>query len=172
MGLGEEHPQSYHTYMKEHLFSNIDIQLQHTYLPEGTAKDLSKECQHYDRLIEKLGGIDLQLLGIGQNGHIGFNEPGTSFESRTHGIDLLESTRQANARYFSNVNEVPRHAITMGIRSIVESKEILLLASGKKKSSVLRRLLEGNVTEDFPASILTTHPQVTLIADESALSQI
>ncbi|GGF20078.1 glucosamine-6-phosphate deaminase 1 [Halobacillus andaensis] len=171
VGLNEDHPQSYHMYMKEHLFSQIDVQPQHTYLPDGTAKDLSKECQHYDQLIEKLGGIDLQLLGIGQNGHIGFNEPGTSFESRTHVIDLMESTRKANARYFSNVNEVPHHAITMGIRSIVESKEILLLASGKKKSSALSRLLEGNVTEEFPASILTRHPQVTLIADEAALSK-
>ncbi|WP_082232405.1 glucosamine-6-phosphate deaminase [Halobacillus massiliensis] len=170
VGLADDHPQSYHTYMDEHLFQHLDIPASHTHLPRGLAEDLDGECKRYDQVIKQLGGIDLQLLGIGQNGHIGFNEPGTSFNSRTHVVELTESTRKANARYFSNKDDVPTHAITMGIQSIMESSEILLIASGKKKAEAILRLVEDEITEDFPASVLKRHPNLTLIADYEAMS--
>ncbi|MCP3030939.1 glucosamine-6-phosphate deaminase [Halobacillus sp. A1] len=170
IGLSGDHPQSYRMYMENHLFKHIDIPAHQTYLPDGTAENLMKECQRYDQLIENMGGVDLQLLGIGQNGHIGFNEPGTPFNSRTHIIDLMESTRKANSRYFPTLESVPEQAITMGIQSIFESKEILLLASGQKKAEAIYKLLEGKISEDFPASILRNHLNVTLIADAAALS--
>ncbi|WP_173918357.1 glucosamine-6-phosphate deaminase [Halobacillus sp. Marseille-Q1614] len=171
VGLADDHPQSYHMYMHEHLFKYLDIPASQTHLPDGLAKDLDGECARYDKLIEQLGGVDLQLLGIGQNGHIGFNEPGTLFNTRTHVETLTESTRKANARYFSNQSDVPTHAITMGIQSIFQSREILLLASGIKKAEAIRRLIEGDVTEDFPASILKNHANLTVIADREALSK-
>ena len=133
-GLHPDDENSYMTYMKRHLFDHIDLPSDQYFLPNGAASHLEEECLRYDQLIEDLGGIDLQLLGIGQNGHIGFNEPGTSFDSKTHVVHLDENTRQANARYFSSIDEVPTHAITMGIASILSSKKILLLASGKSKA--------------------------------------
>lgn len=148
----------------------MDLPIQQTYLPDGMAKNLAEECLRYDELIYNIGGIDLQLLGIGLNGHIGFNEPGTSFQSNTHVVELMDSTRKANARYFSSINDVPTHAITMGIQSIFNSKKILLLASGHKKANAIERLLNGKVNEDLPASILKNHENITLIADREALS--
>lgn len=172
VGLAENHPQSYRMYMNEHLFKHVDLPIQQTYLPNGMAKDLAEECLRYDERIQNLGGIDLQLLGIGENGHIGFNEPGTSFQSNTHVIELMDSTRQANARYFSSTEEVPTHAITMGIQSIFKSKKIILAASGHKKANAIEQLLTGVVTEQLPASILKTHEDITLIADCEALSSV
>ncbi|MGG2945150.1 glucosamine-6-phosphate deaminase [Bacillus safensis] len=167
-GLDPEHENSYMTYMKRHLFDHIDIPDDQYFLPNGNAAHLEKECLRYDQLIEAVGGIDLQLLGIGQNGHIGFNEPGTPFNSKTHVVQLDENTRQANARYFSSIDEVPTHAITMGIASILSSKKILLLASGKSKAKVIQYLEQAEIHPDFPASALKLHEDVTVLIDREA----
>ncbi|GAC91473.1 glucosamine-6-phosphate isomerase [Anoxybacillus flavithermus NBRC 109594] len=172
IGLDATHPNSYRHYMHEQLFRFLDIPFSQTHIPNGCAPLLEEECARYEQLIEQCGGIDLQLLGIGQNGHIGFNEPGTSFASTTHVVRLSESTRKANARFFSSADEVPMHAITMGIATIMKSKQIVLLASGKRKAWAVSRLLEGEVTTDIPASILKTHPNVIMIADDEALSLV
>ena len=172
IGLSGNHPNSYCHYMKENLFNHIDIPLENTHIPSGKAADLDGECQAYDEKIHSEGGIDLQVLGIGSNGHIGFNEPGTSFDSPTHIVELTPSTREANARYFDSIEEVPSHAITMGIASILKSKEILLLASGHSKQDAMKKLVEGKISEDFPASVLNRHSNVTVIADEEALSLV
>jgi glucosamine-6-phosphate deaminase len=171
-GLSGDDPNSYHYYMNDSLFKHIDILKLNTHLPKGVSHNLENECAEYDKMIKKIGGIDLQVLGIGQNGHIGFNEPGTSFETYTHVVKLAESTRQANARYFDTINDVPTNAITMGIASIMKSKEILLLVSGEVKAEALDKLLNGEITEEFPASILQKHPHVTIIADQKALSSV
>ncbi|WP_442596232.1 glucosamine-6-phosphate deaminase [Neobacillus sp. D3-1R] len=170
VGLSSENLNSYHYFMRDHLFDHIDIPVENYHLPNGLAKIPANECERYEQLIESLGGIDLQLLGIGRNGHIGFNEPGTSFLSRTHVVRLTESTRQANARYFPSLEEVPTEAITMGIATIMNSKKILLLVSGKHKANILQQLFYGPLDERIPASILKTHPHVTIIADEEAVS--
>lgn len=167
-GLNPEHENSYMTYMKHHLFDHIDLPQDQYFLPNGNAAHLEKECLRYDQLIEAVGGIDLQLLGIGQNGHIGFNEPGTPFNSKTHVVQLDENTRQANARYFSSIDEVPTHAITMGIASILSSKKILLLASGKSKAKVIQYLEQAEIHPDFPASALKLHEDVTVLIDREA----
>ncbi|OIJ22391.1 glucosamine-6-phosphate deaminase [Anaerobacillus alkalidiazotrophicus] len=172
VGLAPNDPNSYHYYMNKSLFDHVDIQPSNTNIPNGVARDLMEECVQYDYLIKKSGGIDLQILGIGQNGHIGFNEPGTSFDSGTHIVKLDDSTINANARYFNRLQDVPTHAITMGIQSILQSKEIILMVSGEEKSNALQRLLNGEVTEEFPASALKNHPNVYIIADEKALSSV
>jgi glucosamine-6-phosphate deaminase len=172
IGLSSEDPNSYRSFMNEQLFNHIDVPIENTHVPHGDAKDPQQECAEYEALLKKHGGVDLQILGIGGNGHVGFNEPGTSFQSETHIIELAESTRRANARFFNSLEEVPTQAITMGIASIMQSKEILLLVSGEKKSQALKQLLEGDVGEHFPASVLKTHPNVTIIADEAALSEV
>jgi glucosamine-6-phosphate deaminase len=172
IGLDSNDPNSYHYYMDQSLFAHININKEQTYLPNGTADSLDKECTRFDKMIETLGGIDLQILGIGQYGHIGFNEPGTSFSSGTHVVALEESTRQANARYLDSIDEVPTHAITMGIATIMKSKEILLLISGEEKAETLKKLIHGEITEEFPASILKKHNNVTIIADQKALSGV
>lgn len=169
IGISSEHEQSYHFYMKKRLFDHIQIPPENTYLPDGQAEDLEEECKRYDERIESLGGIDLQLLGIGVNGHIGFNEPGTPFDSKTHIVELSESTRKANARFFNTLEEVPKKAITMGIETIMKSKKILLLASGLKKAPIIRKLFQEGITEEIPASVLKKHENVVLIADEEAL---
>ncbi|MEK4883595.1 glucosamine-6-phosphate deaminase [Bacillus sp. FSL W8-0223] len=172
IGISSEHEQSYHFYMKKRLFDHIQIPPENTYLPDGQAEDLEEECKRYDERIESLGGIDLQLLGIGVNGHIGFNEPGTPFDSKTHIVELSESTRKANARFFNTLEEVPKKAITMGIETIMKSKKILLLASGLKKAPIIRKLFQEGITEEIPASVLKKHENVVLIADEEALSLV
>lgn len=172
VGLPKENKNSYHYYMHENLFQHIDIQPENVHIPNGMAEDLEQECMTYDRLISK-NKIDIQILGLGLNGHIGFNEPGTSFKSRTHIVKLDQSTRKANARFFQSIDEVPTKAITMGIETIMESKKILLLVSGKKKADALARLLgNSDISEEFPASILRQHNDVTVIADEEALKKI
>lgn len=170
-GLRPDDPNSYHTYMENHLFRYVDIPSDQRFLPDGNAASLVEGRAGYDRLIDKLGGIDLQLLGIGRNGHIGFNEPGTPFDIGTHVVTLTESTRQANARFFGSMQEVPEQAVTMGIGTIVKSKAILLLASGQSKAEAMSRLLSVSEPDiDFPASALVNHPNVTVIADAAALS--
>ena len=169
IGLAKDDPNSYYHYMDENLFKHINISPEHTHIPSGMNLDLQAVCNEYESKILEQGGIDLQLLGIGSNGHIGFNEPGTSFQAKTHVVDLTPSTREANARYFNKFEEVPTQAITMGIQTIFKSKEILLLISGKEKQEAMANLLNGDVTESFPASILKQHPNATVIADEEAL---
>lgn len=172
IGLPTSNPNSYRYFMNSELFNHLDIPLENTHLPNGTADDISRECQRYEQLIKDLVDIDLQLLGIGRNGHIGFNEPGTAFNSRTHVVKLAESTRKANARFFKAINEVPTHAITMGIASILDSREIILLASGSAKAEAIQQLVNGEPNEQFPASTLKLHSNVTIIADEDALSLV
>lgn len=170
VGLSGDNPQSYRYFMDEKLFNHIDIPKSHTHVPKGDAADLNKQCADYETLIQEHGGVDLQILGIGGNGHIGFNEPGTSFASKTQVMELAPSTIEANARYFNSPEEVPGLAITMGIATIMNSKEILLLISGETKREALSRLLhDDEITENFSASILKNHPHVTIIADKAAL---
>ncbi|MBM4761028.1 glucosamine-6-phosphate deaminase [Bacillus sp. B15-48] len=169
IGLSGEHPQSYRYFMNEQLFNHIDIDKANTFVPLGDTENPQQQCVDYENRLKEHGGIDLQILGIGSNGHIAFNEPGTSFQSETHIIELTASTREANARFFDSIDEVPTHAITMGIASIMRSKEILLLISGEGKREALSQLIHGEATEDFPASVLKNHPNVTIIADEAAL---
>jgi glucosamine-6-phosphate deaminase len=169
VGLPADHPNSYHYFMRTNLFDHLDFSEGNHFIPEGLAKDLDAACQDYEERIHS-NPIDLQLLGIGQNGHIGFNEPGTPFNSTTHRVQLTRSTRKANARFFDHFNEVPKEAITMGISSILQSKEIILLASGSNKAEAIYRLLKGPITEAFPASALNKHDKVTIIADREALS--
>ncbi|MGJ9385529.1 glucosamine-6-phosphate deaminase [Salipaludibacillus sp. CF4.18] len=171
IGLSGEHPNSYRYFMNEQLLNHVDLNKSNTHVPLGDTENPGQQCSHYEQLLKEHGGVDLQILGIGSNGHIGFNEPGTSFQSETHIIELTPSTREANARFFTSLEEVPTHAITMGITSIMRSKEILLLISGDSKQDALSQLLQGAINENFPASILRTHPCVTIIADEAALGK-
>ncbi len=168
IGVPKKDLHSYHYFMCEKLFEHIDLPLDQTHIPDGTAKDVSEEGKRYEQFIREHGGIDLQVLGIGQNGHIGFNEPGSSFDSRTHIIELAESTRKANSRFFASIDDVPTHAITMGIATILDSREIFLLVSGTAKAEALARLMNGEVSEQFPASALKMHQNVTIFADEEA----
>jgi len=170
IGLPANDQNSYAYYMKKHLFNHIDIPMEQTHIPSGVTPDNEAECEQYETIIHSLGGVDLQLLGIGENGHIGFNEPGTSFQSKTSVVKLSESTRAANSIYFNSLHEVPTHAISMGISTILKSKQILLLISGKKKAEVLYRFLTEDIKEDLPVSILKKHKNVIIIADREALS--
>ncbi len=170
VGLDGNDPNSYRYFMDHQLFNHIDIDKNNTFIPDGTAENIEEECKNYEALINKFGGIDLQILGIGRNGHIGFNEPGSPFNSRTQYIRLAESTRQANSRFFPSLDDVPTHAITMGIGTILEAKEILLLISGKGKQEAVRRLFTEEPNEDFPASAIKTHPKVFVFVDEDALA--
>ena len=170
IGLPKEDPNSYYYYMKEKLFDPLKLSPEQTFLPDGRATDIEKECETYDQIIKDKGGIDLQLLGVGVNGHIAFNEPGTSFSSRTHEVRLAESTREANSRFFSSMDDVPTHAITMGIGSILEAKEIVLIANGTNKSEAIQQLVEGKQSEDWPITALQSHDHVTVIVDEEAAS--
>lgn len=163
IGLPTNHPMSYQVYMENHLFQHVNVPPNQTHLPNVHQENLQQACKNYDEEIQRAGGIDWQLLGIGQNGHIGFNEPGTSFSSRTHIVKLTEETRQANARFFSRPGDVPQQAMTMGIQTILEAKEIVLLAFGKSKKRAVAELQNGSISEEFPASILRTHPNVTVI---------
>ncbi|QGG54003.1 glucosamine-6-phosphate deaminase [Lysinibacillus pakistanensis] len=163
VGLDRKSPASYWTFMHEQLFNHVDIKEENIHLPNGKAEDLAEECVAYDARIKEAGGIDLQLLGIGVNGHIGFNEPGTPFESLTNIVELTESTRTENAIYFDDPKNVPTHAITMGIQSIMNAKEIVLIAFGEKKLEAIERLKSGIINEDFPASQLLNHQNVTVI---------
>lgn len=162
-GLSPENTQSYRYFMNEHFFSHINIKVENTHVPNGLAANLEEECLRYEKLITDLGGIDLQLLGIGHNGHIGFNEPGHSFEKTTHVVELNETTRKANARFFDGIEDVPQKAVTMGIKSIMQSKKILLVANGPDKQDIIQKALFGPVTPDVPASILQFHPDVTVV---------
>lgn len=173
VGLSPEHPCSYRHYMNEHLFTKVDINLRNTYLPDGTASDLRAECERYESAIHERGGIDLQLLGIGHDGHIGFNEPLSALRSRTRDKLLTQSTLQANAPMFGGDPErVPHRAITMGVGTILESKRCVMLSTGASKASILARATEGAITSMVTASALQLHPRCTVIVDEDAASQL
>ncbi|HEX7709277.1 MAG TPA: glucosamine-6-phosphate deaminase [Thermoanaerobaculia bacterium] len=162
VGVEPEHPASYASYMRTHLFDHVDIQLSNVHIPHGTATDLDLECRNYEEAIREARGIDLMFLGLGRNGHIGFNEPGTPFNARTRVVELTESTRRANAAWFEDGN-VPSHAITMGIETILDSRRIILLAAGDGKSEAIERLRDGEISENFPASALRLHPDVLVL---------
>ena len=162
-GVPPEHPASYYSYMKQHLFDHVDIDADHTHIPHGTAPDPAAECRRYEEELREHGGLALTFLGLGRNGHIGFNEPGTPFHSRTRVVELTQSTRHANADLFPG-GHVPTHALTMGIGTILESRRIVLLAAGAGKEAAIARLRSGEVSEDFPASALHTHPDAIVLS--------
>lgn len=162
-GLDTKHPQSYRYFMDNNLFDHINIDKSRTFVPDGTAEDIDGECAAYDARIKNLGGIDLQLLGIGENGHIGFNEPDEVFIKEVHKVQLKSSTIAANSRFFNDISEVPTSAITMGMGAIMAAKKILLIASGDKKRDIVKRAIEGPITPKVPASLLQLHPDVTVI---------
>lgn len=171
-GLDVNDDQSYHYFMKRNLFDGIDIKEKNIHILNGKAEDVDVECQTYEKNIQKCGGIDLQLLGIGDNGHIGFNEPDEKFGVLTRLVDLDEATIKANARFFDSISEVPTQAISMGIKTIMHSKKILLLASGENKAEAIYSMVKGDVTPEIPVSILQLHPDVVLILDEAAASML
>lgn len=168
IGLGPEDPNSYRFYMEEHLFSKIDMPANHINMPNGMAVSPEKECQAYEDKIQAAGGIDIQVLGIGRNGHIGFNEPSVDFKTGTHVVNLDDKTIQDNARFFENIDDVPKQAISMGIKTIMSSKKIILLASGASKAEILYEMIHGKITPSVPASILQLHKDVTIICDKEA----
>lgn len=169
VGLKKEDLNSYYYYMKNSFFNLIDIPDKSINIPDGLAKNLQRECEKYEEKIKHANNIDIQILGIGVNGHIGFNEPGTSFTSVTRVVDLSDTTIESNSRFFNSVDEVPNQAISMGIKTIMKSKEVILLVSGKNKAEILSKFLKENPTENLPASILKIHKNLTIIADEEAL---
>lgn len=172
VGIPRRHEQSYHSFMHQNFFGHLDINPANCQLPDGEAEDLLTECHRYEKLIDDAGGIDLQILGIGSDGHIAFNEPGSSLASRTRIKALTQQTRVDNSRFFSSLEEVPRVAITMGVGTILEADHILLLANGASKANAVRDFIEGPVTAMVPASALQLHPQVTVLLDEMAASKL
>lgn len=171
-GLDRENEQSYYYFMNDNLFRHVNINKERTFLPDGMEPDSGKACAAYNEIIDSVGGIDLQLLGLGHNGHIGFNEPSDVFEQETHCVDLTESTIQANRRFFDSYEAVPRQAYTMGIGNIMHARKVLVVVSGRDKAGIVKEAFFGPVTPGVPASILQFHPDVTVVADEDALSEI
>ena len=171
-GLTRDNDQSYYYFMYNNLFKDVNIDMKNTNIPDGTEPDSKKECERYEKVIENLGGVDLQLLGLGHNGHIGFNEPKNYFVKNTQCVDLQESTIEANKRFFNDISEVPRQAYTMGIGTIMKAKKILLIVNGEGKADILEKVINGPITPMVPASILQLHPDVTIVADKAALSKI
>ncbi len=171
-GLPRENDQSYYYFMHDNLFDHVNVKPENTHLPDGTKEDANEECARYEELIRSLGGQDLQLLGLGHNGHIGFNEPDTVFEKTTHCVDLQESTIEANKRFFASADDVPKQAYTMGIGTIMQAKKILVVVSGEDKADTVAKAFFGPVTPEVPASILQFHKDVILVADEAALSKV
>lgn len=169
VGLTADHDQSYAYFMRTNLFDHIDVKLENTNLPSGSAPDAQKECDRYNELLES-HKQDVQVLGLGSNGHIGFNEPNTPFASVTHLVDLTESTIKDNSRLFNSIDEVPRQALSMGIKNIMQAKSILMVVSGKNKAEAVRGMVKGEVTPKLPASVLQLHPFVTVICDKEAAS--
>lgn len=171
-GLSSDHEQSYHFFMFEQLFRHINVPPERVHIPFGLPEDIETHCQYYEQVIQDAGGIDLQILGIGENGHIGFNEPGPSLQTGTHLVPLSQETIRANSRYFASIQEVPKKAITMGIRTIFQARRIVLLASGANKAAMIRRLLDDNITTEVPATLLKLHPDLTILVDQEAGSEI
>ena len=171
-GLSGDNDQSYRYFMNHNLFDHVNIDKARTYVPNGLEEDSEKACAEYNEIIRSVGGIDMQLLGIGGNGHIGFNEPGEAFEKETHCVDLTESTIEANKRFFASAEDVPKQAYTMGIKTIMQAKKILVVVNGEAKADIVERAFFGPVTPEVPASILQMHNDVTLVGDEAALAKI
>ncbi|MBO0991492.1 glucosamine-6-phosphate deaminase [Bacillus sp. SD088] len=169
IGLAADDPQSYHYYMENELFNSLNFKASH--LPNGMASDLEAECKRYEQILNE-HPVDLQVLGLGTNGHIGFNEPGTPFTTKTHVVELTAETIEANKRFFEKVEDVPTHAISMGIASIMSAKKIILLAFGAAKADAVQQMVQGHVTEECPASVLQNHPDVTIIVDEAAAEKL
>ena len=167
-GLSGDNDQSYRYFMNTNLFDHVNIDKNKTYVPNGLEEDSDKACADYNEIIRSVGGIDIQLLGIGGNGHIGFNEPGEAFEKETHCVDLTESTIKANSRFFEKIEDVPTQAVTMGIGSIMKARKIIVLASGKGKHPVIEKMLSGRITTQCPGTLLLAHADVTLIVDKDA----
>ncbi len=165
VGLDGSHDQSYRYFMNTNLFDHIDIDPANTHVPDGINTEKAAE---YDGMIEAAGGIDLQILGIGVDGHIGFDEPGTPIDSITHVVELEQNTREVNSRFFRSIDEVPTHAVTMGIKTIMNARSIILMAIGKSKAEIVKKMIQGPVTTDVPASILQLHPDVTVYLDDEA----
>ncbi|MEG0570886.1 MAG: glucosamine-6-phosphate deaminase [Oscillospiraceae bacterium] len=172
VGLSGENDQSYRYFMNTNLFDHVNIDKTKTFVPNGLASDIDGECKRYDKLIEDLGGVDVQILGIGLNGHIGFNEPNAYFDKGTHQVSLTASTIEANARFFETIDEVPKTAVSMGIKTIMCAKKIILLANGTAKSEIIYETCFGNITPNVPASVLQLHPDVTVIVDNDACAAI
>ena len=171
-GLGGDHPQSYRYFMNKYLFNRVNIPIKNTHVPNGLEEDSEKAIADYIKIIHSMGGIDLQLLGIGNNGHIGFNEPGTPFELEVTCVNLTDDTIEANKRFFDKKEDVPKQAYTMGIKVIMHAKKILLVVSGEKKAKAIAKTIYGPVTPDVPASILQLHNDVTIVGDEAAFSKL
>lgn len=171
-GLAPTHDQSYRYFMNDNLFNHVDIRMDHTNVPDGLAEDADAECARYDELVASLGYADIQLLGLGHNGHIGFNEPDSCYTKPTHVVDLTESTIDANARFFASADEVPRQALTMGMGCIMAARRVLLIANGEGKADAIYKAFCGPITPECPASILQLHPDVVVICDEAALSKL
>ena len=171
-GLTRDNDQSYYYFMHENLFDHVNLPVENTHLPNGMEMDSEKECKRYSALIKSMGGIDLQLLGIGHNGHIGFNEPDEAFDSDVHCVNLTESTIEANKRFFASADDVPKQAYTMGIKTIMQAKKILIVASGEDKAQIVHDAFFGPITPKVPASVLQLHNDVPLVADEAALSKV
>ena len=171
-GLAHTDPQSYYYFMNDNLFSHVNIDPAHTHIPDGTEPDAQKACDDFEAIVKSCGGTDLQLLGLGHNGHIGFNEPAEDFPKFTHCVDLTESTIQANARFFDKPEDVPTQAYTMGIRTIMQARKVLMVVNGAGKAEIVKKAFFGPVTPEVPASILQLHPDFILVGDEEALSLI
>lgn len=171
-GLAPDNTQSYRYFMNQNFFDSINIRKECTHVPDGLEPDSAKACRDYNQIITDCGGIDLQLLGLGLNGHIGFNEPGAAFEKETHCVDLSESTIQANSRFFASLDLVPRQAYTMGIKTIMQAKKIVIVVNGSKKAQIVKDAFFGPITPKVPASVLQLHNDVTLVGDKEALSLI
>lgn len=172
IGLSGDNDQSYRYFMNHNLFDHVDIDKSQTFVPNGLAADPEAECKNYEKIVAGMGGVDIQLLGIGNNGHIGFNEPCDEFPEYTHVVDLTESTIQANARFFASMDDVPKQAISMGIGTIMKAKKIILMANGKGKAPIIYDTVFGPVTPQVPASILRFHPDAMIFVDEEAYSVI
>lgn len=169
-GLSHDDPQSYHFFMRDNLFDHVNIDLDNTHVPDGSNPDAEAACVAYDAIVAEAGYPDLQLLGIGNNGHIGFNEPDDHFSAGTHCVDLTESTIQANSRLFDKIEDVPRQAYTMGTQTIMFARQILVVANGEAKAQAVHDMCFGSITPSCPASVLQLHPNVVVVADEAALS--
>ncbi len=171
-GLTKENDQSYYYFMNDKLFSKVNVNKERTFLPDGMEPDSEKACKAYNEIIASVGGIDLQLLGLGHNGHIGFNEPADTFEAETHCVDLTESTIKANQRFFASIDEVPKQAYTMGIKTIMQANKVLVVVSGEDKAKIVKEAFFGPITPRVQASVLQLHKDVIVVADEAALSLV
>lgn len=171
-GLTRDNDQSYYYFMNENLFKHVNIDISKTNVPDGTQTDAKQECENYNNIISNLGSIDMQLLGLGNNGHIGFNEPSDEFKTSTFCVDLAQSTIDSNARFFESIDDVPKQAYTMGIGNIMSASKVLVAVSGEAKADILKAVLTGPVTPQVPASILQFHPDVTFVVDEAAYSKM